>query len=185
MRVDQLLAKVCANLSDPSQEEIETFYNENIELFQTAEEVRASHITKGLERAASRAAAYTTLRDLRTELKAGADFNKLALEHNTNGEQEVDLGFFKRGEFMEEFETIAFSMEIGEISPVFTTHLGFHLCVVTDRKPSEPIPLEDVRDKVIDLMKLEARENTIQAYVDELKASATIEDDDPDHEWTP
>ena len=46
---------------------------------------------------------------------------------NRNAE-EIDLGFFKRGELMDEFEFVAFSMSIGEISPVFAYY--YHFCLI-------------------------------------------------------
>ena len=85
-----------------------------------------------------------------------------AEEHRADEQQQINLGWFKRGEFMEEFETIAFSMGEGEISPVFTTQLGFHVCTVTGRNPSvarpfdepptaaSPMPIRRIRSSVRD-----------------------------------
>jgi parvulin-like peptidyl-prolyl isomerase len=77
---------------------------------------------------------------------------------------------------MEEFETIAFSMQPGEISPVFTTQLGFHICKLIDRKPTEPLPFDDIKDAVRTRMIEEHRDTKFNAFIDQLKASATIDD---------
>ena len=83
---------------------------------------------------------------------------------------------------MEEFEALAFSMDDGEVSPVFSTHLGLHIIKVTGRKASKPKPFEEVKDTVRELMIAESREDKFKALVEELKKDAVIEDDDPDDE---
>jgi hypothetical protein len=180
LRVERLLAEVASPLPDPDDDELEVFYRENVDHFLSAEEIRASHITKNLGEASSREEVYQHLCKLRKRLRDGADFAELAEKENDDPEQQVDLGFFKRGEFMPEFETIAFSLEVGEISPVFSTHLGLHLCTVTDRKAPQPKPFEEVREAALDLLRSRHRETKIDAFVEELKAGATIEDTDPD-----
>jgi len=183
IRVDKLVAKACEPLPEPGDEELKAHYEEHLDLFKTVEEVRASHVTKNLGGAASRTEVYDQLRSIRERVrKAGEDFTKLAEAENDNKEQETDLGFFKQGEFMEEFEAIAFSMDVGEVSPVFTTHLGLHLCQVSERKPAEPIPFEEAREAVLTHYIDGHREKRVESFVAELKEKATITDEDPDHE---
>ena len=62
---------------------------------------------------------------------------QLAKKHSDKADDHIDLGFFKRGELAEEFELVAFSMNVGEISPVFASPFGFHLVKVTERKPAD------------------------------------------------
>ena len=104
---------------------------------------------------------------------------KLAEEHRADDQQQIDLGWFKRGEFMEEFEAIAFSMNEGEISPVFTTQLGFHICTVLGRKKPEPMPFEQVKDTVRARLIEQHRDAKFNDLLAELKAAAQIEDTDP------
>ena len=111
---------------------------------------------------------------------AGADFDALGAEHNSNKDTPPDLGWFKRGEFMEEFEAIAFSMHKDEISPVFVTQLGFHIAKLTDRKPAVPKPFEEVKDLVRQRIIEQHKDERFNAFVDGLKKAATIKDTDPD-----
>jgi len=180
IRVDQLLGKVSAPLPDPDDAELKAFYEGHLDHFLTTEEVRASHITKNLSDAGSRDEVYQELRKVRKALLDGADFDTVAKEQNDDPKQEVDLGYFKRGEFMEEFETIAFSMEDKEISPIFGTHLGLHICTVTGRKIPEPKPFDEIREAALDLLQSQHREEKIEAFVQDLKKDAKIEDIDPD-----
>ncbi len=179
VRMDKMLSEVYGEEPNPSDDDLKAFYDKNIEAFKSEEHICASHITKSMDGAKSRAEVYAKMREIREQLMDGTDFAVLAEEHRGNEQQQIDLGWFKRGEFMEEFETIAFSMREGEISPVFTTQLGFHICKVTGRRPSAPVPLEEIKDIVRARLIEESRDTKFNAFVEQLKASASIEDSDP------
>ena len=175
LRVRRLVESLGAADPPPPESEIRRYYAANIEIYRTAEEVRASHILKA-SRGEQRHAAYDQLRDLRRQLQNGADFESLAKQHSDKGDEHVDLGFFKRGELAEEFEVVAFSLDVGEISPVFATPFGYHLIKLTDRKPATPRPFEEVRDAVLEQLLAERRQEKTRELVKELQARATIEE---------
>jgi parvulin-like peptidyl-prolyl isomerase len=179
VRLDTLLGQVYAPEPVPTDAEVRAYYDGHLNEFMTEEMIDVSHITKGMEGAKSRAEVYTKMRELRDQLVKGADFAKLAEEQRGNEQQQIDLGWFKRGEFMEEFETIAFSMNDGEISPVFTTQLGYHICKLNGRKPSAPAPFDDIKDFVRARMSETYRDGKFNAFIEELKVEAKIEDTEP------
>jgi parvulin-like peptidyl-prolyl isomerase len=179
VRLDQLLARVYGEEPEPTEAEMRGFYEKNLASYMSEEMIHAAHITKGLQGAKSRQEIFSLMRQVRQELLAGEDFMKLAEQHRADDQQMIDLGWFKRGEFMEEFETIAFSMREGEISPVFNTQLGFHVCTVLERKPSEPLPFELVKDAVRQRMIEEFKDARFNEFIEQLKASADIQDTDP------
>ncbi len=182
VRLDKTLSEIYAPEPKPTEEELRAYYTKNIKHYLTEEEVRASHVSINLTGARSRQEVYALLRELRTKALEGADFDALGAEHNSNKDMSADLGWFKRGEFMEEFETIAFSMREGELSPVFITQLGFHMCKLTGRKPAVPKPFEEVRDQVRQRLIEEHRDGKFNEFVEQLKKSAKIEDTDPEEE---
>ena len=179
VRLDKLLVQVYEPEPNPSDAELLEFYNQNTQHFMSAEEIRAAHITKSLQGAESRSAVYEQMRAIRRKLLEGTDFLALAEENRTDEQQQIDLGWFKRGEFMEEFEAIAFSMNEDEISPVFTTQLGFHVAKLTGRRPTAPLPFEEVKDAVKSRMLEEYRDAKFHAFLEELKKGAKVEDTDP------
>lgn len=179
-RLDKMLGDVYAPEPEPTEAEMRAYYEKNIQFFLSEEQVHACHITKNLQGAESRQAVYESMRELRKKVLAGADFMKVAEENRLEAEQQIDLGWFKRGEFMEEFEAIAFSMDEGEISPVFTTQLGFHIAKVVGRRPAEPLPFEEVKETVRNRMLDDYRDEKFNEFLESLKAAATIEDTDPD-----
>ena len=179
--VDNMLNQAIGEIPELTEEEVRQFYEANIEEFSEPERVRAVHVLKGFDYGVDIAAAYATMCDLRRRLQDGADFEAIAKEHSDNYEG-MDLGFYQRGQFVEEFEAVTFSMSIGEISPVFVTQYGYHIAKVVEREAASPTPLDTILEEVSQLAADDARAKKVQAYVDALKAKATIVDDDPTEE---
>ncbi len=88
--------------------------------------------------------------DLINQLNEGADFATLAKENSddtgsaTNG---GDLGYFNKGQMVEEFEKAAFDLGVNEYTkePVKTTY-GYHIILKTGEKDKEE--LDKVKDKI-------------------------------------
>jgi peptidyl-prolyl cis-trans isomerase C len=181
VRVDKLLSHINGAEDDPTDAEVRAYYESHTQDFLSEEQIHACHISKGLEGAKSRAEVYQRMRELRREVTAGTDFMTVADRERGEAQQQIDLGWFRRGEFMEEFETIAFSMEEGELSPVFTTQLGFHLCKLMGKRSPAPLPFYEIRDAVKTRLIDESRDAKFNAFVADLRATASIEDTDPDN----
>ena len=179
VRLDKLLGEVYGPEPVPTDAEMLAYYEANPQHYMTEEMVHAAHITKSLQGARSREEVYAAMRAVRKQLLDGADFMKIAEEHRADDQQQIDLGWFKRGEFMEEFETIAFSMREGEISPVFHTQLGFHICTLLGCKPQEVMPFEMVKEAVRQRMLEEFKDAKFNELIEQLKEAAEIRDTDP------
>lgn len=175
LSVDKLLREVCGDDPQPADDELKAFYEENIDDYKSVVEVRASHIFKTVQQTEERENLFKELCQIRRELLDGADFNETAQKHTDKPPEEIDLGFFKRGELMEEFEVMTFSMNIGEISPVFTMHGSFHIATVTDRKPAVPRPFDEIKDEVKQAWLQIDRDKKIKTYIEKLKSQADIE----------
>ena len=65
-------------------------------------------------------------------------------------------------------------MNQGEVSPVFSTHHGFHLAFVAEKNPAKPAPFENVREEVLAEFKIERREKRLHDHVDELRKHAQV-----------
>jgi len=93
-----------------------------------ANEIKASHILVKTEGEAL---------DILNQIKNGKNFADLAKSRSTcpSGKSGGDLGFFKKGQMVKEFENAAFSMEKGQVTqkPV-KTKFGYHIIKVTDKK---------------------------------------------------
>ena len=180
LQVESLRDSACQSLPAPTEADCLAFYDGNIEQFSDEDEVRASHIFKSVRETEKREGIFNALCEVRQRLLDGADFTELAREHSDKPAEEIDLGYFKRGELMDEFEIVAFSMKEGEVSPVFATQHGFHLAKVTGRKAGQPKPFESVRVDIEAELTAQRQDAKLQEIVDELKKTAKIEYIEPE-----
>jgi len=180
LQVESLRQNVFEGLTEPSEDDCRNYYANNLDQFTDEDEVRASHIFKSVREVEKRENIFKQLCDVREQLANGGDFVEAAKQHSDKPAEEIDLGFFKRGELMDEFEIITFSMKVGEVSPVFNTPHGFHLAKVTERKTGEPKPFEDVSQLIKEELTAQKQDEKLQQFVDELKKSAKIEYIEPE-----
>ncbi len=73
--------------------------------------------------------------NLKTEIEAGADFEKVAMEHSTcpSGKQGGALGEFSPGQMVKEFDEVVFNGDVGKVLGPVKTQFGYHLIEVTSR----------------------------------------------------
>lgn len=90
-------------------------------------QVRASHILVKDEKTAEK---------LKYDIDNGADFGKLAKKHSMcpSSDQGGNLGFFRKGQMVKEFEDVAFALPVGVVSKPVKTEFGYHLIIVTAKK---------------------------------------------------
>jgi len=77
--------------------------------------------------------ALAKAQELRKKLLAGEDFASLAKtesDDTTSGANGGDLGSFKHGQMVAEFDQTAFTMPVGQVSEPVKTRFGYHLIKV-------------------------------------------------------
>ena len=176
LRVNKLLDRLVENDPEPTGADLRDYYDQNIAAFTDPEQRRASHISKGASRMATREGMLDEFRDVREKLMDGADFEQLAREHSDRGSDLVDLGYFRRGDLPEEVELVAFTMRPGEISPVFSSSVGVHIVKLTEVKPAAPRPFEQARDEVRRGLLEQRKRERAQELVKRLRETAVIEE---------
>ncbi|HWO88647.1 MAG TPA: peptidylprolyl isomerase [Gemmatimonadales bacterium] len=90
--------------------------------------------------AEARQAALARAESAAAELARGADFSALARRLSDDPgsrEQGGDLGWFRRGQMVREFEDVAFRLRPGVVSPIVRTDFGYHLIIVDRVQPAE------------------------------------------------
>src|SRR5262249_59737337 len=82
--------------------------------------------------------------------KTGADFAALAhqLSDGPSAAQGGDLGYFRKGVMVPEFERVAFSLPVGAVSDPVRTPFGFHVIKVEDRREAPPPPVDTVKEQL-------------------------------------
>ncbi len=110
---------------------------EDTPVIERPEMVYASHILIPYQGCQQAPAEASSMEDARTLLTSIADsissgqltFGEAAARHSScpSSAQGGSLGGFVRGEMVPEFDEVAFNLEPGEISEVFSTAYGFHI----------------------------------------------------------
>lgn len=115
--------------------------------------VRAKHILVATEEEGNK---------ILKKIHGGEDFSNLAImesQHVVSAVNGGDLGYFGRGDFISEFEDAAFNLQVGEVSDLVKTEIGYHIIYLEDKKDD----FEDLQEETIHVMKelkyLENRED--------------------------
>jgi hypothetical protein len=173
-RLQRLIARVQSDVKPPSEKEIAAYYRKNRDQFRTPELCWAKHIVKNVEEGSDDQVARAAIETAEAELRAGAPFEEVADRHSDCAGNGGDLGWFPRGEMVEEFDAVVFGLPVGSTSEIFRSVFGWHIARVYGRKPSGARPLADVREEIAAILSQERRQKALEDYLDELRAKADI-----------
>lgn len=79
----------------------------------------------------------TQLAELRERVIKGEKFSMLATLYSQDpgsSKKGGELGFFSRGDMVGDFESAAFALKPGEVSPIIETQYGFHIIQLIERR---------------------------------------------------
>ena len=176
MRVEQTLNNVSKDLPQPSQADIEKYYEKNKEQYKSAEQVRVAHIVKYVNWQTNEATAFEDIKKAHDELKKGVAFESVVDKHTDCQDSGGDLGYVAKGQMVEEFEDVVFHLSVGQVSDIFRTRFGFHIAKLYDRKPPVIAGLKEVTKEIEGELKEQRREEAINEFIDKLKSKAKIEE---------
>lgn len=135
-----------------SEDDLRTYYKENLNRLAGKEERRASHILINASKDApadARTQAKAKAEELLAQVrKAPGSFAEIAKKESQDpgsAPSGGDLGFFGRGAMVKPFEDAVFSMKKGEISDVVETDFGFHIILLSDIKTPRQPSFEELR----------------------------------------
>ncbi|TDL85578.1 foldase [Vibrio vulnificus] len=151
-----------------TDDEISTYFEDNKDTFAQAEQVEASHILVEDEKTAKKVA---------KELAAGGDFAKLAAEYSTDTETADNggsLGYFGKGDMVEEFEDVAFDLDINKVSDPVKSEYGYHIIKVTGKKEAKKANLEDSKDVIKETLLSERLQEEYPVWLAEVKKDHEI-----------
>ena len=164
-----------------SEEELRELYESSKDLYSTPERRKVSHILIALDREANQEAidaAREKVQRIKARIIAGSDFSVLAKElsdDTVSSKKGGDLGLITPGIMEKNFEEAAFSLGKDELSDPVKTAFGFHLIKVTELKPGETKPYEQVRDELSTTYRRDKAENKFYAMGERL-AEVSYED---------
>lgn len=167
-----LIAKLIKNEVEDkikiSDQEMEQFYENNKDKFQSPPMRRASHILVATEKDA---------RDVLDELSKGAKFEDLAMARSMDAtaSRGGDVGYFRSGQVVPEFEKVCLKLNVGEVSDVVHTQFGYHVIKLTDIKEAASEDYEEVKGTIEGELKKQKRRELFDKLVLNLKGKYGVE----------
>ena len=162
------------------EKELREFYEKNKDRYRTNETYRPAHILFVIPKGAT----PEEIREIRKrcqnvleKIKGGQDFGEMALlySEDASNKDRGDLGNFRKGELVPAFEREALRLKVGEVGGIIRTEYGFHIIKLLDRKGVDPLPFEEVKEKVQGDYYDSEMEKAFKQYIITLKQKAVIE----------
>ena len=144
-----LSPKQVENKVQITDEQIATYYEANKAQYVTKGESQLAHIQVANEAEA---------KAIEQQLKSGTDFATLAKEKSLDklsATKGGDLGWVKAGTFPAEFEKAANALQVGQVSQPVKMGNEYHIIKVLDRKPETALPLEKVKENIVNTLRHE------------------------------
>ena len=162
------------------EKEWREFYQKNMDRYRTNETYRPGQILFIIPKGAT----PEEIREIRKKcqkvlekIKGGEDFGEMALlfSEDSSNKDRGDLGYFKKGELVPAFERGALGLKVGEVSGIIRTEFGFHIIKLIDRKGIDPLPFEEVKEKVKADYYESEMEKALKQYLSTLKEKSVID----------
>jgi len=173
-RIERLVQRVQADTPKPRPKDVSEFYKKNKDRFWTPGLIHAAHVVKNVNENQDEETARAAIEKALEDLRAGADFAEVANRYSDCAGNGGELGWFPRGEMVDEFERVVFDLPVGTISGIFRTEFGFHIAKVIDRKPEGIRAFADVKDEIEEILWREKRDKALEDYLDRLRATAEV-----------
>ncbi|NOZ60083.1 MAG: parvulin peptidyl-prolyl isomerase [Calditrichaeota bacterium] len=138
LRVERLRGTMSQKITI-SRREVEEFYKTMKDSIpEIKETVDISHILLNVKPGeAAEKEALARIKELQKRIQAGEDFAELCRQYSEDPGSKArggELGFIQRGDFVPEFEEVAFMLKPGEISDIVKTRFGYHIIQCIERR---------------------------------------------------
>ena len=109
--------------------------------------------------------------------QAGVDFADLAKKRSegSSSSDGGDLGFFKRGTMVPEFERVAFNLKSGEVSDPVRTQFGWHVLKLEEIRKLGMKPLAEARPEIEERLRRAQADRLQSQYMETLRNAAVVE----------
>ena len=141
--------QVPGGVQQPTQQEIQAYYNAHQSEYSTPEQARSRHILIKVNPGADAktdAAAKAKAESILKQIQGGANFAELAKKYSDDpGSKDTggELGFAQRGRMVPEFDNAIFTQKIGD-TKIIKTQYGYHIVQVEERQAAHTQQLNEV-----------------------------------------
>jgi peptidyl-prolyl cis-trans isomerase C len=160
-------------------DEVSNYYNQNPQMFERPDMVRALHIFVRISQGADQAekdAAKARVTAARQRVINGEDFAQVATEVSEGREASSggDLGFFSRDSMVPAIADAAFALDIGEISEVLESQFGFHVIRVEEKRAASKMAFDEAKEPLEQMLREQKAGERVSQVLAELNQKATI-----------
>ena len=113
---------------------------------------------------------------LAAQLNEGKPFEELAKTYSEGSEAKEggEMGWVEKGQLVGAIDEKIFAMNQGQVTPLIQTSLGFHIFKVVEKQTSSEKPLDEIRDKIQEVIFKERLRNRLEDWIKNLKKNAYI-----------
>ncbi len=174
LRFQRFITAITAKIPKPTGKQVTAFYQHSKQSLVQPENIHAAHIVKNVDEATPEHEARAAIERIEELLKQGIPFEQVADEHSDCPGRGGDLGFFVRGQMVEEFDAVVFNLPAGAVSPIFRTPFGFHIAKVYERNEQRVPTLAEVRASLEDEMWVERKQEAVRIHMQDVRARAVV-----------
>ncbi len=162
--------------AEVSPERIESFYNENKMYFYEEESVHLRLILLRPIADEPRQLILQNARSIIEELDNGANFAELARRHSQDSRSESggDWGWVNRTDLRTELSVAAFNLDQGEYSEPVVIGDQVYILFVEGRKDEGIQPMEDVRERIEEILANQISRQAQKAWIERLRKDAFV-----------
>jgi len=162
-----------------TDQEVETYYSQNPEMFARPDMIRARHIMIRITQQSDQAekdSAKARATAAHKRVLGGEDFAAVATEvsEGPNAAKGGDLGFFARDSMVPVLTDAAFSLDIGEISGVVESQFGFHILEVDEKRAASTMTFEEAKERLEQMLRENKAGEKLSKLLAGLNEAATV-----------
>lgn len=180
-RVDILVERITAGISDPTEEEMRAHFKEHEKEYVKSDRAQVQHILikPDSDSEADKGTARSRLMEVRRSIEEGANFADQAAAYSecpSGKKTGGSLGWISKGMAAPELDKAIFSLEIGELSDIVESQLGLHILKKTAQEKGGKADYAEVAESIRDFLRHTKRGVVLADYVAELRKKSVVEE---------
>ena len=171
--------QVPGGVPQPSQQQIQQYYNDHLSDYQVPDQARVRHILLQVPEGADAktdAAAKAKAESILKQLQAGGSWTELAKKYSEDPgskDQGGELGWVKRdAQMVPEFLNAVNTQKVSDIEIVRSKAYGYHIIQVEERQSAHTQPLSEVQANIVAALTRDTAGQAASRYAEQLTAEA-------------
>ena len=180
LQITRLIERRVQSIPNATDAELNQLVKDNPRVLQVPELVTVRHILVATPPGGNPATAKTQqarAEKIRQQLLQGGKFETVAAAMSDDPDKARGglLPPLARGQITDKvFEAAAFSQKAGELGPVIQTQRGYEILQVQDRRATQSLKFDDVKERLRQAVTQQKRQKALQDYVNSLRSQAKV-----------